>query len=74
MDTETSLTGFPGESSGPDLPFEQTQNLGKIQVVVEHVNLVKRPITLAPKTAPITMINEVPEKALKGRPIDTVVR
>ena len=73
MDTKTSLIGFPEENSISDLPIEQTQDLGKIQVAVQRINIVKRRTPSGPSMAPITMVTGVPEKALKGRQIDTFV-
>ena len=71
--TKTSLTGSSEETSGSDLPLEQIQNLGKIQISVQRVNVMKRRTTSGPSMAPITTVKEVREKALKGRQIDTIV-
>lgn len=61
------------ETSDQDFSVDQALDLGKIQVTIQRVRRVKRGIPYFPSTTPIAAINEVPEKALKGRPIETAL-
>ena len=61
------------ETSDPEFSVNKAQELGKIQVTIKRVRMVKRQIPFVPSTAPIATINEIPEKALKGRPIEATV-
>ena len=71
--TARMLTRSVDENPDPGFSVDQAQTLGRIQVTVERVKL-KETFTTTLDTKPITTVNEAPEKALKGRPIDTTVR
>lgn len=59
----------------PDAGFslKQAQDLGKIEVTITRIKMQQRRAYVPSKKC-IATINEVPEKALKGRPIETTVR
>lgn len=71
-----TLTRFLEDIPDSSLSVGQAQELGKIRVIVRRVILKKGQVVYVPgtRTNPIATINEVPEKALKGRPIETTVR
>ena len=72
--TNISLTRSLDENSDPGFSVKQAQDLGRIQVVVKRVKIEQRKQAHIPSKEPIVTINEVPEKALKGRPIETTVK
>lgn len=60
------------EAQDPGTFVKEAQKLGRILVTVKRVKLEKGPAWGQNKT-PIATINEMPEKALKGRPIETII-
>ena len=68
------LTRFLEEIPDFGLSVKQAQDLGTIQIAVQRVRREKYQMAYVRRGAPITTIDEVPEKALKGRPIETTVR
>ena len=72
--SKSVLTRSVDENSDPGFSVEQAQDLGRIQVIVKRIKIKKLASRDIPDAAPVAMISEVPEKALKGRPIDTTVR
>ncbi|KAF6237271.1 hypothetical protein HO173_004740 [Letharia columbiana] len=62
------------ETPDPGFSVKQAEDLGKIQITVERIKVEERQVAYVPSTIPIETINEVPEKALKGRSIETTVR
>lgn len=62
------------ETPDPGFSVKQAEDLGKIQITIQRVKMEKRQVAYVPSTIPIETINEVPEKALKGRSIETTVR
>ena len=72
--TNISLTRSLDETSDPGFSVKQAQDLGRIQVIVQLVKIEQRKQAHNPNKEPIVTINEVPEKALKGRPIETTVK
>ncbi|KAL9075342.1 MAG: hypothetical protein Q9161_001719 [Pseudevernia consocians] len=61
------------ETPGSGLSVGEAHELGKIQVTVRRVKKEKRRVAKVRNMKPISTINEIPEKALKGRPIETTV-
>ncbi|KAM0803445.1 hypothetical protein BDR22DRAFT_886811 [Usnea florida] len=61
------------ETQDPGISVKEAQNLGRVRVTVTRVT-VKRVPAYARKKTPIATVNEIPEKALKGRPIETIIR
>lgn len=74
LNTNISLTESLEENSDPNFSVKQAQELGRIQVTVKSVRLETRKDVYIPNKTPIATIHEAPEKALKGRPIETIVR
>ena len=67
------LTRSVDENPDTGFSVDQARTLGRIQVTIKRVKLGKVFKTIL-DTNPVSTVNEVPEKALKGRPIDTTVR
>ena len=62
------------ETTDPEFSVDKAQELGKIQITIQRVKMVKRRVPFSQSTTPLETMNEIPEKALKGRPIETSVR